>query len=135
MYAHGSPRDPVREYMLPRDIRDTAKMSANFRCMRAPLCFVGHSHVPAIYYQDGTFYRPRAPRDLRPRRPRRAQGDRQRGLGRTAARRSRRLCYVIFDGQHVTFVRLEYDVEAAQRDIRAVAKLPAYLADRLAVGH
>jgi hypothetical protein len=44
------------------------------------------------------------------------------------------LSYAIFDGTNVSFVRLEYDVAAAQRDIRAVSDLPAYLADRLEKG-
>jgi hypothetical protein len=41
---------------------------------------------------------------------------------------------VLFDGIAVTFVRLHYDVEAAAAAIRAVAALPDFLADRLAVG-
>ena len=65
LYAHGSPRDPVREYLLPRDARDPGKMAALFQAMgersggAAKVCFVGHSHVPAIYYEDGRFYRPK----------------------------------------------------------------------------
>ncbi|MCC6407197.1 MAG: metallophosphoesterase family protein [Planctomycetes bacterium] len=136
MYAHGSPRDPVREYMLPRDIRDTAKMRANFARMTEPVCFVGHSHVPAIYYEDGTFYRPKStegPYDLAIDAKRRAIVN----VGSVGQPRDGdpRLCYALFDGRHVTFVRLEYDVAAAQRDIRAQSALPAYLADRLSVGH
>ncbi|MBI5432817.1 MAG: metallophosphoesterase family protein [Planctomycetes bacterium] len=136
MYAHGSPRDPVREYMLPRDIRDAAKMRANFARMTEPVCFVGHSHVPAIYYEDGTFYRPKStegPYDLAIDAKRRAIVN----VGSVGQPRDGdpRLCYALFDGRHVTFVRLEYDVAAAQRDIRAQSALPAYLADRLSVGH
>lgn len=136
MYAHGSPRDPVREYMLPRDIRDAAKMRANFAAMTEPVCFVGHSHVPAIYYEDGTFYRPKGtegPYDLAVTPTRRAIVN----VGSVGQPRDGdpRLCYALFDGAHVTFVRLEYDVAAAQRDIRAESALPAYLAERLSVGH
>lgn len=136
MFAHGSPRDPVREYMLPRDIRDAAKMRANFACMTEPVCFVGHSHVPAIYYEDGTFYRPKdteGPYDLDVRDHRKAIVN----VGSVGQPRDGdpRLSYVLFDGRHVTFVRLAYDIAAAQRDIRAQGALPGYLADRLAVGH
>jgi predicted phosphodiesterase len=59
MFAHGSPRDPVREYMLPRDITDDVKMRANWQCMEEPVCFVGHSHVPAVYFEDRRLFRPR----------------------------------------------------------------------------
>ena len=136
MFAHGSPRDPVREYMLPRDIQNREKMVANFARMARNVCFVGHSHVPAIYYEDGRLFRPRGtegPYALEVSAKNRAIVN----VGSVGQPRDGdpRLSYVMFDGLHVTFVRLDYDIEAAQRDIRAVAQLPAYLADRLAVGH
>ncbi len=43
--AHGSPRSPVWEYIL-----DTATAAANFAHFSTPLCFVGHTHVPAIFH-------------------------------------------------------------------------------------
>lgn len=142
MYAHGSPRDPVREYLLPRDARDAAKMQANFAHMRqrdpqgqAPVCFVGHSHVPGIFYEDGRFYRPKGtegPYDL---------GDLQNcraivNVGSVGQPRDgdKRLSYALFDGRNLTFVRLEYDIALAQEHIRAVPELPTHLADRLALG-
>lgn len=137
MYAHGSPRDPVREYLLPRDIRDEGKMKALFACMDpGQVCFVGHSHVPAIYYEDGRFYRPKTtegPYDLGDLSEARAIVN----VGSVGQPRDgdRRLSYVLFDGQNVTFVRLEYDIEAAQSEIRSIPELPDYLADRLAIGH
>ena len=33
-------------------------MQANFECMERNVCFVGHSHVPAVYYQDGRIDQP-----------------------------------------------------------------------------
>lgn len=132
MFAHGSPRDPVREYMLPRDIQDEAKMRANFELMDRHVCFVGHSHVPAVYYEDRRIYRPRdteGPYDL---------GDVRSIVNVGSVGQPRdgdpRLSYVLFDGRNITFVRLEYDFEDAMAEIRAVAALPDYLADRLAVG-
>jgi predicted phosphodiesterase len=141
LYAHGSPRDPVREYLLPRDARDAGKMAALFSAMddlsggAARVGFVGHSHVPAIYYEDGRFYRPKGtegPYDL---------GDLERvralvNIGSVGQPRDGdpRLSYAVFDGQNLTFVRLEYPVAAAQERIRAVPQLPDYLAERLAKG-
>lgn len=135
MFVHGSPRDPVREYMLPRDIRSAEKMAANFACMTRSVCFVGHSHVPAIYYEDGSLFRPSGtdgPYDL-------GDTDANRcivNVGSIGQPRDgdRRLSYVLFDGRNVTFVRLEYDWESAAEAIRRVPELPDYLADRLAVG-
>lgn len=135
MFAHGSPRDPVREYMLPRDITNEDKMRANYACMTAPICFVGHSHVPAVYYEDRRIFQPRGtegPYDL---------GDTPSvraiiNVGSVGQPRDgdKRLSYVLFDGRHITFVRLEYDIEKAASAIRAVSELPDYLADRLTIG-
>ena len=141
MYAHGSPRDPVREYLLPRDAHDAAKMGASFARMktlageRARVCFVGHSHVAGIFYEDGRFYRPRTtegPYDLGDLSTTRAIVN----IGSVGQPRDGdpRLSYAIFDGQHVSFVRLEYNVAQAQADIRGVRELPDYLAERLGRG-
>lgn len=135
MFAHGSPRDPVREYMLPRDIQNEEKMAANFAVMERDVCFVGHSHVPAIYYQDGRLFRPQGT-------------DGPYALGASPTNRAivnvgsvgqprdgdPRLSYVLFDGLTILFVRLVYDHEAAAASIRAVKELPEYLAERLALG-
>jgi diadenosine tetraphosphatase ApaH/serine/threonine PP2A family protein phosphatase len=135
MFAHGSPRDPVREYMLPRDIQHPEKMAANFARMDRHVCFVGHSHVPAIYYEDGRLFRPRGtegPYSLEVTAKNRAIVN----VGSVGQPRDGdlRLSYVMFDGLNVTFVRLEYDHTAAAAAIRAVPELPEFLAERLAVG-
>ena len=135
MFAHGSPREPVREYLLPRDIQNAEKMQANFTKMERNVCFVGHSHVPAIYYEDGRIFRPKGtdgPYDLGVHEANRAIVN----VGSVGQPRDgdTRLSYVVFDGANVTFVRLDYDHELAALDIRSVPELPDFLADRLAVG-
>jgi diadenosine tetraphosphatase ApaH/serine/threonine PP2A family protein phosphatase len=135
MFAHGSPRDPVREYLLPRDVQNPEKMAVNFLSMERDVCFVGHSHVPAVYYQDGRLYRPRGsegPYALE-------VGPGSRAIvnvGSVGQPRDGdpRLSYVVFDGRTVHFVRLEYDHAAAAAAIRAQPELPDYLAERLALG-
>ena len=135
MFAHGSPRDPVREYLLPRDARNPGKMQENFRRMDRDVCFVGHSHVPAIYFEDGRVFRPRdglTQQDL-------ATGPSTRAIvnvGSVGQPRDgdRRLSYALFDGHTVLFRRLEYDVESAAAAIRAVPELPSFLAERLSIG-
>ncbi len=135
MFAHGSPREPVREYLLPRDIENRPKMQGCFEAMQRQVCFVGHSHVPAVYYEDGSYFLPSGtdgPYDLGLSPVRRAIVN----VGSVGQPRDgdNRLSYVVFDGSVLTFVRLEYDHRAAADQIRAVAELPDYLADRLAVG-
>ncbi|MBL7184356.1 MAG: metallophosphoesterase family protein [Anaerolineae bacterium] len=42
--AHGSPRQPIWEYIL-----DSSVAEANFEHFDTRFCFVGHTHVPIIY--------------------------------------------------------------------------------------
>jgi diadenosine tetraphosphatase ApaH/serine/threonine PP2A family protein phosphatase len=144
-YAHGSPRDPLREYVIPRDSQDPEKLAALFAPMTRGACFIGHSHVPAVYYEDGRIYLPKVPagetsvgpfalgaRDAaHPERPRAIINVGSVGQPRDG---DPRLSYVLFDGENITFVRLSYDVDAAAERIRAVADLPEYLAERLSRG-
>lgn len=135
MFAHGSPRDPVREYLLPRDVRNEEKLADNFAHMNRPVCFVGHSHVPAVYYEDGRLFIPsgtEGPFDLGDVTTHRCIVN----VGSVGQPRDgdNRLSYVVFDGRRITFVRLEYPWRDAAQQIRDVPELPDFLADRLAVG-
>jgi hypothetical protein len=125
--------------MLPRDARDAAKMKAVFARMKphrsqgAYVCFVGHSHVPAIFYEDGRFLPAEGHRgSLRARRERAEPRAGERGSVGQPRDGDSRLSYALFDGAKLWFVRLEYDIAEAQQDIRAVRELPGYLADRWA---
>jgi len=42
--AHGSPRQPVWEYVL-----NIQTATQNFDFFQTPLCFIGHTHLPVIY--------------------------------------------------------------------------------------
>jgi diadenosine tetraphosphatase ApaH/serine/threonine PP2A family protein phosphatase len=42
--AHGSPRDPIWEYIFSSTIA-----AGNFDYFRTQLCLVGHTHVPLVY--------------------------------------------------------------------------------------
>ena len=42
--AHGSPRQPIWEYLL-----DTRTAYENFEYFETPFCFVGHSHLPVVF--------------------------------------------------------------------------------------
>src|SRR5690606_31179568 len=59
LLVHGSPKDPVKEYIVPRDAADRDKMNDWFTRMEdASLCFVGHSHVPGVYLERGLYMSP-----------------------------------------------------------------------------
>ena len=133
--AHGSPRDPVKEYLVPKDAGDTEKMRGCFEKFEgdARLCFVGHSHVPGVYPESGGFLSPKD-NDHRwsPKNGERAMVN----VGSVGQPRDgdTRACFATWDGETVRFHRVEYDFAATMQKIRQVDELPDYLADRLAEG-
>lgn len=135
LFVHGSPFDPVREYVMPRDARNEQKMARIFEKQDRPLCFVGHSHVPGVYTQDGRFLKPA---DVGGVFNASEYGEKVLvNVGSVGQPRDGdpRLSFVMYDGrERVEFVRIAYDMEAAAARIRAVPALPEYLANRLLVG-
>lgn len=45
--VHGSPREPVWEYVISADVA-----ARNFSFFQSPFCLVGHSHVPAVFKEE-----------------------------------------------------------------------------------
>ncbi|MFQ5504140.1 MAG: metallophosphoesterase family protein [Planctomycetota bacterium] len=130
--VHGSPRDPVREYLLPGDVHDEKKMQGCYEKMGdSRICFVGHSHVPGVYEEGAPF---QGPGDLD---GSFRLGDRKVlvNIGSVGQPRDGdpRASYVTFDGETVRFHRLAYEVDKTISKVRST-ELPGYLADRLAVG-
>ncbi|HET8524472.1 MAG TPA: metallophosphoesterase family protein [Thermomicrobiales bacterium] len=130
--AHGSPRDPVWEYVV-----DEFTARDNFHRFDTPLCLVGHSHV-ALYAE------------LKPERDQAELGlladgdqlDLSRGRflfnpGSVGQPRDRdpRAAYALLDLRQgtITAHRVAYTVAATQRDM-AAAGLPERLIHRLALG-
>jgi len=133
MVVHGSPREPVWEYLLTRDqARD------NFELFEQQVCFIGHSHVPLIFRRpkNGVCQNPSMP----------AAGDTltlEEGVryfinpGSIGQPRNQdpRAAYAILDTDlgTVRFMRIEYDVAKTQRQMRE-AGLPVALVRRLEFG-
>ncbi len=132
LFVHGSPRQPVDEYIL-----DARTARASFAADPFRLAFVGHTHVPAIFEEARQRVRlaewlPGIPKPLKP--------DHRYiiNVGSVGQPRdsNRDAAYVLFDSAEpsVTLFRVPYDVEATQRKMEAVL-LPVPLIERLAVGH
>ncbi|MBI4879775.1 MAG: metallophosphoesterase family protein [Planctomycetes bacterium] len=133
LLVHGSPRDPIREYILPRDAQDAKMMGAIFELIDRKACFVGHSHVPGVYARSGGFRPPSECADG----VRVAEGDKVLiNVGSVGQPRDGdcRASYVTWDGETAFFHRVEYDVEATAQKILRANGLPRYLAERLKVG-
>ena len=137
LFTHASPRQPTREYVMPRDTQNVAKMDEIFSLI-PHVCFVGHTHVPGVFLADHTFTPPPElwantyfiepdekalvnigsvgqPRDGDP-----------------------RACYCLLDtdagAPRVVFRRVEYDVEQTAVAIEQNPNLDNYLAERLRHG-
>jgi len=131
LFVHGSPRNPVKEYIFPEIVNLPNKLTNIFE--RVPhLCFIGHTHLPGVFTEDLEFFTPAQignvftiteaktiinvgsvgqPRDGDP----------------TA-------CYVVFDGRTVSFRHIEYDFYTTMERIYAIPELDNDLANRLAEG-
>jgi predicted phosphodiesterase len=131
LFVHGSPRNPLNEYVFPEDIHHPKKMEKLFSLVDR-YCFQGHTHVPGVFTQQGQFLRPDAinyqyqfngskvmvnvgsvgqPRD----------GD-------------SRSCYVILEDDKLTYRRVEYPLDVTVAKIHAIPELDNFLGDRLRKG-
>ncbi len=131
LYVHGTPREPITEYLYPRDIYRPEKLNEILE-MIDWLCFCGHTHSPGIWTEDMIYLTPQEvnyryhlvnkktivnvgsvgqPRDGDP-----------------------RAKYVLFDGSRVVFRPVEYRVQTTARKIRSIPQLDPYLAERLLQG-
>jgi len=133
LFVHGSPRDPIREYLLPRDASKPEKMRILFERMDRRKCFVGHSHVPGIYTPDGQYVHPR---EMNGSAFRCTAAKTLINVGSVGQPRDgdTRACYVTVDDDEIRFHRVEYDFRSVMNRIYEIEGLPDYLADRLERG-
>lgn len=130
--AHGSPRDPIDEYLLsPRQYLD------NLEFFRTSICFIGHTHVPSVFFTDSLGviqHKPLADGETFVFDP---QGKTIVNVGSVGQPRDgdQRACGVIYDTDknEIRMVRCPYDIESVQEKMRQ-ASLPLFLIERLAYG-
>lgn len=131
VYVHGSSRDPTREYIFPSDATDKRKMDAVFSKIEH-VCFAGHTHVSGVFTEGGYITAiPERPMSLK------GYGKVLVNVGSVGQPRDGdpRACYVLFDGEAVTFVRVEYDFEKTIELMLAIPELDSYLTKRLRTGN
>lgn len=129
--VHGSPRDPVEEYVLDAVVAGACFEAAEFR-----LCLVGHTHIPGVFIHDGERVTAKAlstdePLTLRPE-YRYIINAGSVGQPRDGDPRSAYL-WLDEDAAVAALVRLSYPVAKTQEKM-AAAGLPSVLAERLAYG-
>ncbi len=57
LFVHGSPRNPLNEYVFPEDIYNRRKMEKIFALIEYH-AFQGHTHVPGVFTEDLRFFSP-----------------------------------------------------------------------------
>ena len=127
--AHGSPRDPIWEYLF-----SPVEAEENLKYFQTPYCLVGHSHVP-LWFECSKFC-----------------SKHELSTGKTVNLGRNRLIinpggvgqprdfdprasYAVYDSaaSTVTLHRIKYDIQATQRRMQA-ADLPGWLISRLETG-
>jgi len=130
MAVHSSPAFPEHwTYVL-----QPGEATEAFRSMIRPLAFIGHTHFPIVYTEDG-FIKPFVPGD-----PVVVDSERKVLVNVGSVGQPRdgdsRAAYVIYDSEEhsVRIFRVEYDIDRAAAKILD-AGLPPMLADRLRRGY
>ena len=130
--SHGSPRDPIDEYILtPRQYLD------NIQLFRTPVCFVGHTHVPAVFYSDSLGmiqHKPLLHGETFKFDPQGKTIINTGAVGQPRDGDPRAAC-AIYDTEsnEVTVYRLDYDIAAVQAKMKQFT-LPIFLIERLNYG-
>ena len=130
LFCHGSPRDPVMEYVLKSDgFLEPDKMAQLFALIDRP-CFVGHTHWPGMHGPDYRFTQATDEHATF-----RLQGPCIVNVGSVGQPRDGdpRASFAVVDGDRVEIHRVAYDFRRTQAKIHAAGLHPA-LAERLARG-
>jgi predicted phosphodiesterase len=137
LYVHGSPLDPLSDYVFCKQMRymwDEEKLTDIFTKF-GQLMYCGHTHHPCVIYED---FQCHLPSDL----GYSLELDPERkaivNVGSVGQPRDHdnRACYVLYDqaARTVTWRRLPYDFEETARKIVATNCIDARCGDRLKLG-
>jgi predicted phosphodiesterase len=160
LFVHGSPRNPLSEYIFPEDIYNHRKMERLFQLVDR-YCFQGHTHVPGVFTEGYQFY---APEEI-DNEYTLGDGKLMINVGSVGQPRDgdNRACYIVLedgvtptaefvrpgsDGGggggdepassggpvRITYRRLPYDFESTIQKIYAIPELEPFLGDRLRQG-
>lgn len=133
--VHGSPRDPIWEYLVDGGPNSAAK--ANMDYFSTLCCLVGHTHVPTVFIDQPSLasckvLHPDAGEIVRIEESRLIINPGAVGQPRDGDPRA---AYIIFEGDQMTlqYRRVSYPLEQTQEKMRRIG-LPHRLISRLALG-
>ena len=130
LFVHGSPRNPVNEYVFPR----TSTTNGRWR--------LSSDWLIATVFRDTPMSRESSPNPAPSSAPRRSisstgsTGEGSCNVGSVGQPRDGdwRACYVLLDSDAIHYRRVEYDVETTVKKIQKVNELDNFLAERLRQG-
>lgn len=128
LFVHGSPRNPLNEYVFQDDIFEERKMERIFSVV-PKYSFQGHTHVPGIFTEAREYFAPGDVDNLYVLSSQKVMVN----VGSVGQSRDRdpRACYVIQDDNVVHFRRVEYPLDITIKKIYDAEGLHNYLGDRL----
>jgi predicted phosphodiesterase len=131
--VHGTPRRPINEYLFPEDAMNSpVKMQQIFELVDR-YCLVGHTHVPGVFTDEPDFYPPDDVDGVY-----RLREDEKAIINPGSVGQPRdldpRASYAILEDDCVRFYRIEYDIDAVVKKIKAVPELLDWLGERLYEG-
>ena len=131
LFVHGSARNPLNEYVFPEDIYNQRKMERIFALVEN-YCFQGHTHVPGIFTESLKFF---SPEDVNFEYDLGAEKVLV-NVGSVGQPRNHdwRSSYVVLNDNHLSFRRVEYDIDKTVAKIYAIPELDNFLGDRLRDG-
>lgn len=140
-FVHGSPRYPVREYVLSTDgFLNPDKLRAVFDSFEG-VAVAGHTHHPGMHDESLRFHG--LPKDdLQHDRPGEysieipAEGKYFLNVGSVGQPRDGdpRACFAVLEDERITWYRVPYDIRATQQRIFETGELSEVLARRLEIG-
>jgi diadenosine tetraphosphatase ApaH/serine/threonine PP2A family protein phosphatase len=133
-FVHGSPRDPVREYVLSTDgFLNPAKLRAIFESFE-DVVLAGHTHHPGMHTEDLRFTGLDGADELTLDLP---EGHKLLiNVGSVGQPRDgdNRACYAVLEDRQVHWYRVPYDYRSTMDKIMATGSLSELLARRLQIG-
>lgn len=133
LFVHGSPRDPTNEYVFPETVYERDRLD-HLMGRFEQYCFQGHTHIPGVFYTNGTFLTP----EDRDHHFELSEEKVMVNVGSVGQPRdgNPQPCFCVVDDEEGTLIynRVDYDPSVTRDKIYAVAELDNMLGDRLMTG-
>lgn len=135
LFVHGSPRNPVTEYLRRIDVLlgMSDKINDNFKQVDW-ICFIGHTHRPGVITPEMEFHEPADINSAFQPKPSHKVIINVGSVGQPRDGDWRACFVTVEDGNLVRFHRVEYDVESTVAKMAATEGTDKLLCDRLRRG-